>query len=746
MHLIITEKPSVSRQVKDVIAPDANYVHVGNLGYYEDDQYLICNTVGHIVEEYRPQEIDQSFTWDLNAVPYNFPDNLPLKVSEDKKDIFNTIKTCFGKYNYDKIYVCTDPDREGENIWRKINKMLPAYSYHQILRVWIHEWTPEGLREAFETAFPDSQKDGLAEAAKCREESDYIIGMNCTVALTKKYAQGYGNVVSIGRVMGPTMHIVYERENEIKNFKPVPFVACSIKTSTDEATSLQLPLKTSENLSKEQADKVKTSVMRDPFITLKKTMKVVQRRCPELYDATTIAQDMNKRFGLSAKQTSDIIQRLYQEYALTTYPGTNARKISVGSAGMAWKILQNLPVHRDICEKIRKNGWQPAPHVVTDEGLAHEAITPVYGSVKQENLAKLTPNERKVYEAICERYLACFFPKAEIEETVITGEKSKYTFETKGKTIREKGWMELLGGGKDTFLPMITDGKTYSIQEFVQEDKETKAPPRYTEESLLSAMKNAGKFVEDEEEAKLLNSKEVEGLGTGRTRPAILENIKNKGYFEVKKKTIYPTQKCMDLFEVLPDTTLSSPSLTAKFEQMIQKVEDGEMTGAEYRSYIDQNVKEIIDAVKSDDRGLKIGGVSEKDGLVCPVCGAAIHETDKAYGCSDWRNGCKFTIWKTVAGKKLTKAQVKALVQKRKTGLIKGFKSTKTGKTFDAYLILDSNNQVKFEFKKNNYGNAKSGAKSSAKTSPTTAYNNYSNTQNKNRTNPASSGGFTLKF
>ena len=739
MDLIITEKPNVSKQVKDVLARNAEYKRIkvsksGPLGYYENERYVICNTVGHIVEELRPQEIDDSFTWNLEVLPYAFPENIPLRVSESKKDIFSTIETCFKKYNYDKVYVCTDPDREGENIWRKINKMLPSYNCNEILRVWIHEWTPEGLQDAFDKAFPDTEKDGLAEAAKCREESDYIIGMNCSVALTKKYAQGFGNVVSIGRVMGPTMHIVYERENEIKNFKPVPYVACSIETATDEANSLQLPLKTSEKLSKEQADKVKASIMRDPYITLKKTMKVVQKKCPELYDATTIAQDMNKRFGLSAKQTADIIQKLYQEYALTTYPGTNARKISVGSAGMSWKIIQNLPVHRDICEKIQKNGWQPSPHIVTDEGLAHEAITPVYGSVKAENLTKLTPNERKVYEAICERYLASFLPKAEIEETVISGEKHKYQFETRGKTIREKGWMELLGGGKDTFLPMVTDGKTYNILNFNQEDKETTPPSRYTEDSLLSAMKNAGRFVEDKEEAKLLNSKEVEGLGTGRTRPAILENIKNKGYFEVKKKTIYPTQKCMDLFEVMPDTTLSSPSLTAKFEQMIQKVEDGEMTGSEYRRCIDQNVRDIVEAIKSDDRGLKIGGSSEKDGLVCPVCGAAIQETDKAYGCSDWRNGCKFTIWKTMSGKKLTKSQVKALIEKRKTGLIKGFKSSRTGKSFDAYLVLDENNQVKFEFKKSSSLSKSSG-------------NNYSyNSQSRPQPSYSNTSGFKLKF
>lgn len=707
MDLIITEKPNVSKQVKNVMAPNAQYVNLSKgskmpLGYYVDNNYVICNTVGHCIEIFAPQEIDSSFGWDLDVLPYNLPEDLPLKVSKDKKQLFNTIQACFDMYQYNNVYVCTDPDREGENIWRKINKMLKPYHANNILRVWIHEWTPEGLYDAFQKAFPDSDKDGLAAAAKCREEADYIIGMNCSVALTKKYATGARNVVSIGRVMGPTMHIVYEREQEIKNFKPQPYTSVSIETNTNEADkTLTLNLKTDKLLSKEEANQIQKSVMRDKNIILNKTVKRETKRCPELYDATTIAQDMNRRYGLSAKQTADIIQRLYQVYALTTYPGTNARKISTGSAEKAIQILNNLPIHRDICENIKSHGWTPASHVVTTEGLAHEAITPVYGSVNASAVNQLSDNERKVYEAIVERYLAVFYPRAEFESCVITGIKVKNEFKATGKTIINKGWMEILGGASDKFLPNITDGKTYTIENFIQSDLETTPPSRYTEDSLLSAMKNAGRFVDDEEDAKLLNSKEVEGLGTGRTRPAILENIKNRGYFELKKKTIYPTQKCMDLFRVMPDTTLSSPTLTAQFERMIQQVEDGDLTAEEYRRRVDVNINDIISKIKSDNRGLTIssGGLDDSV-LVCPKCRQPLYETDKGFLCSGWKEtGCDFGIWKVVAGKKLTKSQISDLLTKGKTGLIKGFKS-KTGKSFDAYIYMDENHKMQFEFEK----------------------------------------------
>lgn len=203
-----------------------------------------------------------------------------------------------------------------------------------------------------------------------------------------------------------------------------------------------------------------------------------------------------------------------------------------------------------------------------------------------------------VYIAIVERFLAVFYPKAVYEEVVVSTEASGENFETRGKSLLEPGWTAVLGTGKDVLLPTVTDGKSYRVISVNAEDKKTTPPSRYTEETLLSAMKNAGRFVEDANEAAILNSKEVEGLGTGRTRPAIIENIKHRGYFVEQKKYIYPTEKCCDLFDVLPNTTLSSPSLTAQFEQMIQDVEDGNMTKQEYMDRINEEVQGIIEKLK----------------------------------------------------------------------------------------------------------------------------------------------------
>lgn len=703
MKLILTEKPNVTKQIKEVLAPDAHYIRCGGkqgeiLGYYENSEFVICNTVGHCVNIMEPKDIDPSFTWDLNKLPYCFPNELPLEISKDKKELFNVIQTCFSKYAYEEIIIATDGDREGQNIWRKIRLMLKPYKAKNINRIWLDEWTPEGIKEAYNNRFPNELKNTLEDAAQCREEADYIIGMNCSVALTKKYTQGKGNVASIGRVMGPTMYIVYAREKEIRNFVPKPYTSLAIETATEESEGLVMMMKGLNKLSREDADEIKNELNNISEVKLRKETSLSFHRCPELYDATSIAKDMNKRYGFSAKKTADIIQRLYQDYALTTYPGTNARKISEGSARKVYKILNNLQSHKKFVEEIKRNNWKVATHLVTSEGLAHEAITPVYGTVDNAKLMKLNKDEKVVYDAIVERFLAAFFPKSEFEEVIISTTAADKEFEATGRSMLNPGWMKVLGVPADTLLPKIIDGKTYSLNKVITENKKTVPPSRYTEETLLSAMQHAGRFVKDKNEAAILNSKEVEGLGTGRTRPAIIENIKNKGYFSVIRKQIYPTQKCMDLFEVLPNTTLSSPSLTAQFETMIQDVEDGRMQKEDYINVINEDVREIIEKIKNDSSGKLIGsGNSDLQAKcqndnrnkigTCPLCGGDIIENSKSYSCSNWRSGCQFTIWKECRGKKLTDSQVKSLLNKKRTSKIKGFVS-KSGLKYDGYLIF----------------------------------------------------------
>lgn len=713
MKLILTEKPSVSRQVKDALDKGAKYKELYKsgkknlppIGCYESDRFVICSSVGHIVSIKKPRDISDQYTFDLDVLPYTFPKDLPLEIKSEQKKIFDGIQKCFKMHSYDEIIIATDGDREGQNIWRKIALKLEPFT-GKISRMWLSEWTPEGIRKAYNERFDNSKLNTLSSAAQCREEADYIVGMNCTAALTAQYCDPTGGVLSIGRVMGPTMKIVVDREREIISFRPESYTAISLESDTE--TQDTLTLKCSDHFKNSQADDfLKQAAGINPHkICLHKEVKEIRKKCPKLYDATTIAQDMNRRYGFSAKKTADIIQKLYQTYALTTYPGTNSTQISEGSAAMAYQAFQNLSHRKKEIDQIKHNSWKPASHVVTKKGLAHEAITPVYGKALPNALMQLSDDERKVYDAITDRFLQIFYPDAILEETEVSTEVWNHRFAAKGKMVKEAGWMEIAGVSKENLLPLVLNNKEYELLNIATEKKLTTPPVRYTEETLLSAMKNAGGFVDDQDQSRIL--KETEGLGTGRTRPAIIEKIKNIGYFSVKKKSIYPSKKCMDLFEIMPNSSLSSPSMTAEFEMMIQAVEEGSMDYTDFMKRIELDVENIVNKIKNDHSGKKIGGgmISE---FCCPKCNAPLTQTDKAVGCSNWKNGCDFTIWKTMAKKKLTENQIKQLIENGETDVIHGFKSN-AGKSFDAALKLNSETKkVEFDFTKTDNGAYKTG-------------------------------------
>ena len=706
MKIIIAEKPDVAKQIVHAIAPSASFNLVkssskGRVGYYENSQFVICYSVGHIVSIPTPKDISDDFDWSLAGLPWDLPADLPTVVSADKKDIFAGIQKAFSLHDYDEVIVATDGDREGQNIWRKIRLHLKHYSPKKESRMWIDEWTKEGIEKAYNNRFPNFLKENLGLAAQVREEEDWKWGMEATVACTKQYGDG-GGVVSIGRVMGPTMKFAVDLENQIKNFKPEPYKVVSIETDTDEpgkTITLKHKVKSGERLSVEDADKFAENLKKERNVALKVAKKKTRKKCPELYDGTTILQDMNSKYGYSADKTAAIIQKLYQEYVLTTYPGTNDTQISEGTAKMAYDAFKNMTdMYSDEINEIKSNGWTVSSHVVTTKELPHEAITPVFGTAHTENISKLSTEEMNVYKAICERFLAVFYPDAEFLEVTVSGELCNETFQTSGKTLEEEGWTKILGIGKDTVLPNVTDGKIYNIVNIGSEEKMTTPPSRFTEASIIDAMKHAGRYIDDKTGKEVLKS--VEGLGTARTRPGILKNIKAKGYFEVKKKTIIPTEKCMKLFEVLPeDSPVSSPMMTAINEQRLTEVENGTLSKDECIKIMDKELFDFINKVKtSKDNGVINGSAkqSASSSLVCPFCGSAIRENTKSYYCQDYK-GCGFHVWKTISGKKISQTALKQLCTKKKTSKIDGFTSKK-GTKFSAFLTVGDDKEVHFEF------------------------------------------------
>ena len=644
----------------------------------------------------KPGSINPAYAhFNLDLLPYCLPDELPLELCPDVKQYFSIIKKLTTQKDVDEIIIATDPDKEGQNIYRKIRTNLPGIKAKET-RLWINEWTPEGLRDAYKNRKPNSDYKTLSLAAQCREESDWIIGMEGTAAMTAKFG-GFNNLLTVGRVQTATLKIVVDRENQIKTFKPEPYSILTLSTATEETQPLILTHKTKDRLSKTQAENLQKIIKGLRQVQLKKESKKVKQHCLKLYNTIDIQVDMNKKYGYTPSETLDILQALYQTHGLTTYPRTEKNVISIDASKTAVSALKNLQscgLFDSLIEECLKNGYSISKTVTTSENLPHEAITPVYGSINVNEIKKLNTKELNVYTAIVQRFLQAFFPDAVFDEVNVSTEINHSSvhelFEAKGRTLVEPGWMRVTGIKKDKLLPMILDGKNYDILDVQKEDKFTTPPPRYSEATLLEAMEHAGRYVEESEDTSILNK--VEGLGTGATRANILEKLKKQNYITLDKKQVIPTEKAFGLFEVLPECTLSSPIQTARMEKDLELIVQGSMTREEYMRKIHTLVNDLIEKIKQAE----VYTVSNAQSLgQCPICNAPLAENSKAYYCSHWKQGCKFTIWKESYNKKIT--------PKILTDILKGRSSLLTfklpnGKEYKARLVLDENHVLIREY------------------------------------------------
>lgn len=696
MKLFIAEKPDVARQLRSIYDPSSKYHKNSQYsGWYEGDEYIFAAASGHLFTLKEPGELSSEWQkWDLELLPMNFPHNWPLKqIKGPRTDpgTFKMLKELCKRKDIDEIIVCTDPDREGQLIWGYIEQMIPGIKA-PITRAWFKEWSPEMMEQCVDDRVPNTTYKNLELAGRCRAIGDAIEGFNDSRALTCRIPGR--QIYSMGRVQTFTQYLVYKREKDILNFVEEPYTVVSMQTESDGKEPLTLRLKTDKKLSANEAKSIIDDVKQDSVV-LHKTTKKTTSNVKKLYSTTEIQKEMNAKYGMSANETSDILQKLYSpEYALTTYPRTDVKVISASNAKNhainALKNLQGTGLFDGLINEVLKNGWKISPVVISkDNNLPHEAITPVFGSIDKSKISRLSDNELKVYKAIVQRFLQAFFPKAEFEETTVTGEINDNVFEVKGKVIVNPGYLRVIGEGSDNVLPPITDGRAYKILAFNTEDKKTTPPSRFTEATLLEAMENAGKFIDDKDELKIL--KEVKGVGTGATRKGIIETLYNRKYIVSKGKTIYPTETTMKMLDMLPPTPLTSASSTAQMEMMLDDVQSGRLTMDEYLNAIEKRTADFVAAVKE----MKVKGMSNNEVIeACPLCDGDIIETDFGFKCNN--PDCDFIIWKKIAGKTITKENAQDLLVHGHTGWIKGFTSSK-GTKFDAILELQGD-KVKFTF------------------------------------------------
>ncbi|HKT43836.1 MAG TPA: DNA topoisomerase 3 [Gaiellaceae bacterium] len=714
--LVVAEKPSVGRDLSGALPGK----FAKDEGYLESDEYVITWAVGHLVQLADPEEYDEKFKkWkmaDLPIVPDDF--HLVPRDAKSKKQLNLILKLMKREDVSDFINAC-DAGREGELIFAYIYEM-----YRQSLkkkdgdpkpvqRLWISSMTKQAIREGFEKLRPGEQMESLEQAARSRSEADWIVGMNATRAATIRGRAWVGGVVSLGRVQTPTLAMLVKREREIQAFVPEPYwlVHAAFQPPYQglwfegDETRIQKV---------ERADEIVSKVSGKDGTITKVERKEQSERAPLLYDLTSLQRDANRRYGFSARRTLQAAQSLYEGKKAITYPRTNSRYLSgdmVPQLKIVASTLQDVPDYREAATYVMRLDQLPLQRVINDEKVSdHHAVIPTDVA---HDVEKFTPDERRVFDLVARRFLAVFHPPARYARTTVVTEVEGESFRTRGKITLEAGWRGVYGlepdaekqsededseGGE---LPALQEGQTVRCLGAEREDKMTKAPPRYTEATLLSAMETAGKLVDDDE---LREAMKESGLGTPATRAEIIETLIRREYIERVGRDLQPTPKGLQVITMLEEHKITSPELTGSWEHKLSDIEHGSGDRKAFIKEIASFTKEIVGQIEALDKE-KLRPERVELGL-CPRCGAEtgeiIRENSRAYGCTSWKNreetGCGFVIWKRVAGRTITPELARQLLEEGKTReVLSGFRS-RNNKPFRARLVLNEEGKVEFDF------------------------------------------------
>lgn len=696
--LVITEKPSVARDIASALGKFAR-----KDGYLENNQMIISWAIGHLLELADAGQYDPTFTkWSLEPLPI-LPEYFKLQPTKGGMQQLKILKQLLASADVAGVVNACDAGREGELIFRRICEWCG--SSKPVKRLWLSEATPSAIREAFKKLRDSRELDNLAHAARARAEADWIVGINATRAFSVRH----GTLLSVGRVQTPTLALVVRREREIRNFRPETYwEVTAIFRKAGGATYRGKWFADGESRVKDKprAEELARAVR---AAGSGKVLQVDKRARPEappqLFNLNDLQKEANRKFGMTAQQTLNAAQSLYEKHKLITYPRTGSRYLTEALARETLPkrlaALGKCPAYGEPVHRI-KPGSLPGKRHINDAGVTdHHAIIPTDAT---PDLEALNPGERRVYDLVARRFLAMFYPAAVYDETFVVTEAGGENFKSRGRVEVEPGWKSVYKAeDKDEKdeddteqpLPPLAEGETVSIEEAKINEKQTKPPKRYTEATLLAAMENAGRLVDDKEMAETL--KAAGGIGTPATRAAIIETLIKRGYIERHKKALAPTRRGEALVDLVPEK-LKSVELTAQWEEGLERVKEGCADARSWLAGLKEFTREVVAMAKEQAAS---EAVQRKETLgQCPLCGRDVLEFSKSYGCGGYKEGCKFAIWKEIAGKKITVKQAKDLLQKGGTGVIKGFTS-KAGKKFDAALALDDNGKVGFVFAEN---------------------------------------------
>lgn len=634
--LVIAEKPSVARDIARVL----KCTKKGN-GSLEGDKYIVTWALGHLVTHADPEQYDVKYKeWKMEDLPI-IPEPFKLVPIRQTTKQFNAVKTLLNRQDVNEVIIATDAGREGELVARWI--LAKAKSRKPIKRLWISSVTDQAIREGFNNLKDGRKYDHLYEAAVARAEADWVVGINATRALTVKYnAQ-----LSTGRVQTPTLAMIANREQQIKNFKPKTYYGLQALTNTVTFTWHEKGTNQTQSFQKEKMeqllkslDSVKTGEVIDVKTTPKRTP------APHLFDLTELQKEAHKRYGWSAKETLSTLQNLYERHKIVTYPRTDSKHLTSDMKSTFTDRIKASAVgdYRAAANKILSKGTPQAQKGVVNDALVsdHHAIIPTEEVV---NLRALSDKEYKLYDLIVKRFLAVFYGAYEYDQTVVTLKVGNETFTAKGNTVRDEGWKVVYlqedEQSNERTLPVFKKGEQVSLRGIALTEGQTKPPARFNEGTLLAAMENPSQFMGDESKELVKTLKETGGIGTVATRADIIEKLFKSFVIEKKGNDLYTTSKGRQLLDLAP-ADLKSPALTAEWETQLTKIAKGQAKKADFmRQMIDFTQKSISDIKKSDQK-FKHDNIS---GKVCSECGKPMLEVNGKRGkmlvCSDRTCGNK---------------------------------------------------------------------------------------------------------
>ncbi|VGO20919.1 DNA topoisomerase 3 [Pontiella sulfatireligans] len=656
MKVVITEKPSVARDIAAVLK-----ITEKKKGSIEGRGCAITWAFGHLVTLLEPGEYNPELRkWRLDSLPF-IPDEFKLKLIDNQgvSEQFETIKRLCQEA--DEIVCATDAGREGELIFRYI-LALSECEDKPLKRLWLSSLTPDAIKEAFKDLKDGHDYDPLYAAAKCRSESDWIVGLNATRCFTVRHgrlAAGDDRVLwSIGRVQTPVLAMIVQRDDEIFKFRAKAFweLATKYRDTVFKYTGDRFD-------QPEKAQELLDKITGQPFTVTGVAGKQKKEQPPQLFDLTTLQREINKSNGLSAADTLAATQNLY-ESKLVTYPRTDSRYLSADMKPRIPGIFQKLKPMRT--EQIKPLDLAKLPftkRIVDDKKVTdHHAIIPT-GIIP----GSLGGNEQMVYNAIVTQFIAAFYPICLKKITTVDGESVEVKFQAKGTVIVEPGWSVLFPKKKkkkkdpdsgeeeeEQTLPEFKKGESGDHEPSTREGK-TKPPQFFTENSLLGAMEAAGKWVDDDALREALKER---GIGTPATRAAIIETLLRRNYIYRQKKQIRASDMGRCLIALIRDPLLKSPEMTGEWEEKLKQIERSEAQASDF-----------MDGIHAYTRGLIKSSTSTKLDTDrfgdCPVCGKEVIKGKTAYGCSGWKEGCKFVLESEYKGLKLTANQVQVLLQLR---------------------------------------------------------------------------------